>query len=164
MVILDIFYGMWKINLFKKGSGIIELIIIVLFIGILAAIAVPRMNFAIIKKNKTEITAKKIVTDLRRTRSLAISDASNNTQGYKLQMIGSAPYTGYRIDNLKTSEKIDEHSIDSNVNCSGGNLFKFGPIGNLLSGSNTQLTVTGSGKSFTITVVSATGTVKCLEN
>ncbi|MHC5073338.1 MAG: pilus assembly FimT family protein, partial [Planctomycetota bacterium] len=133
-------------------------------IGILAFIAVPRLNFAIIKKSKTETTAKKIVTDLRRTRSLAISDASNNTQGYKLQMIGSAPYTGYRIDNLKTSEKIDEHSIDSNVNCSGGNLFKFGPIGNLLSGSNTQLTVTGSGKSFTITVVSATGTVKCLEN
>jgi Tfp pilus assembly protein FimT len=155
---------MGKINPAKKGVGIIELVIVVLFIGILAFIAVPRLNFAIIKKSKTETTAKKIVTDLRRTRSLAISDASNNTQGYKLQMIGSAPYTGYRIDNLNTSEKIDEHGIDSNVNCSGGSLFKFGPIGNLLSGSNTQLVVTGSGKSFTITVVSATGTVKCLEN
>ncbi|MHC4131992.1 MAG: pilus assembly FimT family protein [Planctomycetota bacterium] len=164
MVILDIFYDMGKTDLVKKGFSIIELIIIVLFIGALAAIAVPRVNFDIVKKSKTEITAKKIVTDLRRTRSLAISDAANNTQGFQLQMLGGTPYSGYRIDNLDTSEKIDEHSINPDVNCSGESLFKFGPIGNLLSGSDAQLTVTGSGKSFTITVVSATGTVKCLEN
>jgi Tfp pilus assembly protein PilE len=155
---------MGKSNLIKRGASITELAVIVLFIGIMAVIAVPRLNFAIIKKSKTETTAKKILTDIRRTRSLAISDAANNTQGFQLQMLGSSPYTGYKIDNLDTSEKIDEHSIDSNVSCTGASLFKFGPIGNLLSGSDTNLVVSGSGKTFTITVVSATGTVKCVEN
>lgn len=138
-----------------------ELMLIVLFLGIMALVAVPRLNFAVITKQKTKAAARKIVTDLRRTRSLAISNAADNTSGFALNTTSSA---GYEIVNLDTSATVDSHTIDSQVTVTDGATFQFGPLGNLLTGSDTKLTVTGSSKSFTITVISATGTIKCTEN
>lgn len=146
----------------ETGHTLAELIIVVLFIGIFAAIAVPRINFGIITKQKAETVAKKIVTDLRRTRSLAISDAASNTDGYELNMLGSEPYTGYEIRNSDTDAVIDTHTIPSDLKCTGGSKFEFGPMGNL-TGGDTSLTVDG-GRSFTITLIQATGTVKCVQN
>ena len=148
----------------RQSYSLTELIIIVMFVGIFAAIAVPRLNFALISKHKAETTAKKIVTDLRRTRRMAISDAAENTEGFKLGMSGSAPYTEYEIENEDTGETVDSHTIDSAVTCTGGDEFIFGPLGNLLAGSDTQLTVSAEGKNFTITITPATGMIKCTEN
>ena len=88
---------------FAKGYSLVELIIVVLFIGIFAAISVPRINFAIIGKQQADTVARKIVTDLRRTRTLALSDAAGNTSGFALNMTGSSPYSAYEIENLDTS-------------------------------------------------------------
>ena len=148
----------------KRAFTIIELIVIVVFVGIFAAVAVPRFNFAIISKNKADTIARKIVTDLRRTRTLAISSAAENSDGFALNMVGATVYSGYEIVNLKTSATVDSHTIDSGINCTGGDEFNFGPLGNLLSGSDTQLTVSAGGKSFTITIIPATGAIKCTEN
>ena len=148
----------------KTGYSLIELVVIVVFLGIIAAIAVPRLNFSATSKQKADTIARKIVTDFRRTRRLAISDAANNTTGFALNMTGSSPYSGYEIENLQTSETIDSHTIDSNISCTGGATFQFGPLGNLKVGSDTQLTVSASGKIFTITITAATGMVKCTEN
>ena len=148
----------------KYAYTIVELIIIVLFLGVLAAIAVPKLNFSVVFKQQADGLARKIVTDLRRTRTLAISDAASNTDGFALNMTGSSPYTGYEIVNLNTEETVDSHTIDSDVSCTGGDEFQFGPLGNLLSESDTELTVSASPKTFTITITSATGMVKCTEN
>ena len=151
----------------KTAFSLVELILIVAFLGIFAAIAVPRLNFAIISKQKAETVASKIVTDLRLTRRLAISDAANNTLGYKLQMVTPAPYTSYTIvDCNPPPTTVDSHTIDSDVSvtCPVQPLFRFGPLGNLKSGSATEITVSAEGRSFTITLNSATGTVKCVEN
>jgi Tfp pilus assembly protein FimT len=149
----------------QKGAfTLVELILIVLFVGILAFIVVPRMNLSVVSKQKAETTARKIITDLRRTRRLAISDAANNTAGFALKMTGSSPYTGYEIENLDTAETVDSYTIDSAITCTGGSEFNFGPLGNLLSGSDTQLSVEAPGKTFTITITSATGMIKCTEN
>jgi Tfp pilus assembly protein FimT len=149
----------------QKGAfTLVELILIVLFVGILAFIVVPRMNLSVVSKQKAETTARKIITDLRRTRRLAISDAANNTAGFALKMTGSSPYTGYEIENLDTAETVDTHTINSTITCTGGSEFNFGPLGNLLTGSDTQLSVSASGKTFTIDITSATGMVKCTEN
>jgi hypothetical protein len=135
-----------------------------LFIGILAAIAVPRLSPAVVSKHKAEATAKKIVTDLRRTRRLAISDAATNDDGFALEMIGPDPYTGYTIVNELTDLPVDSHTIDPTVLCTGGQRFIFGPLGNLKPTSDSQLTVSASGRIFTITIAAATGMVKCTEN
>jgi type II secretory pathway pseudopilin PulG len=150
----------------KKAFTIVELLLIVLFLGIFAVIAVPRLRFATLYGKQADTVARKIVTDLRRTRTLAISDAANNTYGFALNMTGSGPYTGYEIVNLKPpSAIVDSHIIDSDIiSCTGGAAFQFGPLGNLTTGIDSQLTVSAGGKSFIITVISATGAVKYQEN
>ncbi len=148
----------------KRAFTLTELILVVLFLGIFAAISIPRLNFALISKQSADCLARKIVTDLRRTRTLAISNAADNTMGFALNMTGPAPYFAYEIVNLDTGATIDSHIIDSDVSCTGGDQFEFGPLGNLLSGSDTELTVSAEVKTFTITIISATGMVKCTEN
>lgn len=150
----------------KTAVSATELIICVMILGVLAAITVPRMTFFIISKQKAETFANKVVTDLRRTRRLAISDAATNTDGYALNMTGGGPYTGYEIENLNTSTTITNgtFSIDSDITCNGGTNFEFGPLGNLKASSDTQLTVTAGDKTFTITITKATGMVKCVES
>jgi Tfp pilus assembly protein FimT len=148
----------------KNGYSLTELIIIVIFLGVLAAIVVPRFNFAIIAKQKADCLARKIVTDLRRARSLAISNAADNSDGFALYMTGPGPYTGYQIVDLNDLSEVDSYSIDSDVNCTGGSEFQFGYLGNLKTGSDTQLTVYAEGKTLTIDIVPATGMVKCSED
>jgi len=149
-----------------KAFSMVELIIIVAIVAALTFIAVPRLGFTALRRKQAGTVAKKIVTDLRRTRRLAISDAANNTYGFALNMTGGSPYTGYEIVNLKPpSATVDSHTIDSAISCTGGANFQFGPLGNL-TGDDTQLTVSPSGKTFTITItiIEATGTVKCTED
>ena len=142
--------------------------VIVAILGILAVIAIPRVDYAIVRRYKAESTARKILTDLRRTRGLAIANAATNTQGFKLMMTNPSPYyTSYEIVNEDTGTTVDSHAIDSDVLCNAdGGEFKFGPRGNLLSGSGTKITLanTDENKTFTITVTPATGMIKYGEN
>lgn len=150
----------------RAAFSFVELIIIVVFLGIFAIIAVPRFNYAIISKQRADALARKIVTDLRLTRRLAISDAVNNVKGFELKMIGLSPYGSYEIENVDTQATISSHTIDSNVSvvCLTGSRFIFGPMGNLEPGSGTGINVSAEGKSFTITFITPTGTIKCVEN
>ena len=148
----------------KKAFSLTELLIIILILGALAYISVPRMNLAGIKRQKADTVTRKIITDLRLARRLAISYAATNVTGYSLNMTGGSPYTGYDIVNLSTSEVLDSHSIDSEIVCTGGSNFKFGPLGNLLSDSDTQLLVSSGGKEYTVNIVSASGAVEFSEN
>jgi Tfp pilus assembly protein PilE len=145
----------------RTAYSFIEIIIVVIFLGVIAAIAVPKLNFSVTSKQQAEALAGKIVTDLRRTRMLSISSAATNTAGFALNMTGSSPYTGYEIRNLDTSEVVDTFTIDSGVSCTGGDNFQFGPLGNLLAGSDNQLVISASGKTCTISILTATGMVKC---
>ncbi len=150
-----------------KGRGafsLVELIIVVLILGALAFMAVPRLQFAALFKKQAHTVAKKIVTDLRRTRMLAISSAAGNPSGFKLRMVGSSPYGSYEIVDNATGQVVDSHTIDSKISCTGTSEFSFGPLGNLISTGGTTLSVSAEGKTFTITVVTATGTIKCSES
>jgi len=150
----------------KAAFSLVELILIVAFLGIFAAIAVPRLNFAVVSKHKAEATARKIVTDLRLTRRLAISDAANNTKGFRLKMVPPLPYRSYEIENFDTMETVASHAIDSSISisCPLQPIFMFGPLGDLRLGSGSELTISAEGRSFTITIIPATGMTKCVEN
>jgi Tfp pilus assembly protein PilE len=148
----------------RNGFSIVETLMVVVFIGILAFITVPKLNLAVISRYKADATAKKIVTDFRRVRGLAISNAANNTLGFSLRLLGPGPYTGYEIVNLDTAATVDSHTIDPQVAVTGtANEFDFGPLGNLTS-TYTQITVSAEGKTFTITIIRATGAIKCVES
>jgi prepilin-type N-terminal cleavage/methylation domain-containing protein len=150
----------------ETAFSLVELIIVVMLLCICAVIAIPRFNYALISKQKADVTARKIVTDLRLTRRLAISDAANNTMGYELKMAGPIPYRTYEIENIKTTATVASHTVDSSVTLGTptGIRFMFGPLGNLNAGSAIQINVSAEGKSFAITINSATGTIKCVEN
>jgi Tfp pilus assembly protein FimT len=147
----------------RTAYSLAEMIVVVLILGAMAVIAIPRLNLTTIYSKQANAVAKKVATDLRRTRTLAISKAVNNPSGYKLQMVGSSPYTSYQIiDSNVAATVVDTLTIDSGISCTGGSLFKFGPLGNLLTGSSsTPITVSYGGKTYTITVISATGIVQC---
>lgn len=158
--------SLYRVGLMRqqKAYTLFELIVVVLILAALAFVAVPRLQYAAVHRQQAEAVARKIITDLRRVRSLAVLHAADNNVGFVLNMTGSPPYSGYQIVNLSDSSVIDSHTIGSAVACSGGSQFKFGPLGNLISGSGTQLTVSAQGKTCTVTIVSATGMVKCVEN
>jgi Tfp pilus assembly protein FimT len=147
-----------------RAFSLVELMLIVAFLGVFAAIAIPRLDYAIVRRYKAEATAKKILTSLRLTRSLSISEAATNNKGFELAMTGGGPYTGYEIENSDTKATVASHTIDSDVSVTGTNKFKFTPLGNLQIGSDLQLTVSADGKSFTITVFTVTGVAECVEN
>ena len=123
-----------------------------------------------ISSQRVDAAVKRIVTDLRRTRSLAISHAADNPDGYELRMttvVSAAPrlgfpftasilasayqsYRGYRIVNLHTGATVETHTLSSTISCRGGNRFAFGPNGNLLDDSDTQLRISAEDDLFTI--------------
>ena len=145
----------------RKAYTLTEAIVVVIFVGIFTAIAVPRFNFAVVKKYGAQATARKISADLRRSRMLAISNAAQNTEGYKLKMVGSAPYQQYQIVDLDTLTVVDSHTIDDKLTCSGDSTFQFGPMGNLKFGSGAQLRIAAPEDSFTIDITQSTGNIKC---
>lgn len=148
----------------KKAFTLIELILIVLLLGTISAICIPRLNFAAVSNQQAECLASKVVTALRRTRTLAITNAASNSVGFALNVVGAPPNRSYEIVNLDTGKTVDSYSINPGVSCTGGEQFKFGPSGNLSGGSDTVLNVSNGQIGFTITVVSATGMVKCTED
>jgi Tfp pilus assembly protein FimT len=147
----------------RTAYSLIEMITVVLILGALTFIAIPRFNFTGLHRKQASAVAKKIATDLRRTRTLAISYAANNTKGYYLQMVGSSPYTSYNIVDANSKATVSTLNIDSPISCKGGSIFRFGPLGNLLADSNSgPITISSSeGATYSITVVSATGIVQC---
>jgi len=138
---------------------------VVMIMGILAAIAVPRLQYTAVYQRQAEAAARKLVTDLRRTRSLAILNAADNTVGYALNLTGTSPYSAYEIENSDTHDVLDTHSFNSHVTvtCSQGNTFKFTGLGSLQLGGDSVITVSADGKSFTITPVAATGNFQIAE-
>jgi Tfp pilus assembly protein FimT len=150
----------------RRAFSFVELIIVVTFLGIFAVMAIPRFNYAIISRQRADTVARKIVTDLRLTRRLAISDAANNTQGYELKMSGPVPYRTYEIENVDTKATVATHTVDSSVTIGTptGTRFMYGPLGNLEPASANQIVISAEGRSFTITINSATGSIKCVEN
>ena len=146
----------------KNAHTLIEAMIIVLILGTLAFIAIPRMNFSVLYRKQADATARKIVTDLRRARLLAITNAVNNSDGFALIRSDST----FSIEDLSDSSTVQNSTftVDSSISLSGGTNFQFGPLGNLKTGSDSTLTVSSEGKSFTISVTAATGSIKCTEN
>jgi type II secretory pathway pseudopilin PulG len=156
--------GLGVVDKQTKAYTLVEMIIVLLFLAAFAAVAVPRINFSAITKKKADTLARRITTDLRHTRTLAVSNGAINTVGFGLYMLGGGPYSSYEIRNLDTSGVVSSHTITPGISCTGGATFNFGPFGDLLAGSDTSLTVSAEGKTYTITIISATGMVKCVES
>jgi Tfp pilus assembly protein FimT len=145
----------------RNAHTLTELVVVVMILGVLAIIALPRLQFRAVRQKKLAGTAHKLMADMRRARSMALRDASTNNKGFEVQRIGS-PWTGYQIDDLDSHATLDTVTFDASITVTGDNKYDFGPLGNLtVGGSAIDLSVDGD--SFQITFVAATGAVICTE-
>ncbi|MFA5239400.1 MAG: hypothetical protein WC476_06805 [Phycisphaerae bacterium] len=146
----------------RNAHTLVELVIILIILATLAAVAIPRLQFSTLYRKQADTVARKIVTDLRRARQLAISEAATNPNGFALTITGST----YQIVDLSTGTAIPNGTfpIAPKISCSGGTNFQFGPLGNLKAGSDSQLAVSAEERTYTINITSATGMVQCTGN
>lgn len=144
----------------KNGYTLTELVMVVMLLGIMTAVAVPRLKFEVVRQNKARAEARRLVADFRRVRSMALRDAAVNSKGFEVVMDSTGVCTGYSIDNLDSSVTLDTHTFDTNVTVTaGGAKYSFGPLGNLTKGQGTVITVASEGVSYTISFVASTGAV-----
>ncbi|MBN2130820.1 MAG: hypothetical protein JW741_15060 [Sedimentisphaerales bacterium] len=149
----------------RGGHSLSEIVVVVLIIGVMACVAVPRLQWGAVDGTSADGVARKLATDLRRARAAALLEAAQNPTGFAVVMTGPpGRYAGYQIVNLQDSAVVDRHEIPDPVRCTGGGRFEFGPLGNLADGSDTTIRISGGGTVCTITIVSATGAVKCAES
>jgi prepilin-type N-terminal cleavage/methylation domain-containing protein len=141
-----------------KGLTLIELILVVALIAILASIVVPRAGWGAMGIVQVKTTGRQFSDYLKLARSLAITHASSNSQGYKMVLSSSQPYT-YSLSNAAPPFDVIKGPIalPPDVNCSGDKTFQFTPLGNL---SVTQTLTVSFSKGGEATVVSVTSAGK----
>jgi prepilin-type N-terminal cleavage/methylation domain-containing protein len=145
-----------------RGHTLVELVTVVLVISILACVAVPRLNFGAVWGARADALAERLATDLRHTRTLAVTHAAGSPEGFALVMNGSEPYPSYQITDRHSHTVVTTCTIPAGVRCSGGRRFEFGPLGNLQTGSDTRLQIRTEGKTYRLEIVPATGAVTWL--
>ena len=145
-----------------RGFSFIELILAAAVLAALTAVSLPRLNFSVIRKQHARTLARQLTAELRFTRSLSLTEAASNSDGYELAFTGSAPYSGWEVRSRRTGAAVHEFSIDNDaVKCSGGSRFQFSPLGSLSAGSDSSLEVASGDLAYKISVIPSTGAVLC---
>ncbi|MEN6386781.1 MAG: prepilin-type N-terminal cleavage/methylation domain-containing protein [Phycisphaerales bacterium] len=147
---------------YAKAVTLIELLIVVMIISVFTFVAVPRLSMSAVFKGKAQTSAAQIASAIRLCRTLAINNAATNQTGYSLNMTGSGNYTGFQIINLQSGQLIKTENIPSGISCTGASSFGFNALG-VRTGSAGNLSISASGKTFIISVITNTGMVKCVQ-
>lgn len=147
-----------------RGHTLAELVVIVLILGALACVAVPRLPFSARDRRQAEVEARKIVSGLRRTRSLAILQAATHPGGFALEIRRQGKVTSYEILDLDNSAVVDSHALASGVRCQGDSRFCFNGLGALKDSGRAFVDVSLSDTTFAITVTPSTGAVQCVKS
>ncbi len=91
-------------NKVRASFTLIELVLTVMLLAILAGIAIPRFGWGTIDKVDARTCARQFANYLKLARSLAITNAADNTSGYKV--VVSGPFTSYSIINAGTEDVV----------------------------------------------------------
>lgn len=156
-----------------RGFTLVEAVTVVLVLSLLACIAVPRLDFAAVWAARADAVVRRLATDLRHTRALAVAQAAKNPDGYVLVMQGAegtpnaeagvgdpGPYRSYQIVDRRNRTVMTTCNLPAGVQCGGGRRFEFGPLGNLQNGSDAHLDIRTAGKSYRLEIAPATGAVE----
>jgi len=139
------------------GYTLIELVFVIVVIMLVAVIVIPRMGLPFTVKMKVYTASKKLVSNLRYTRRLAIT----NNENYRLQVDSSAKE--YEIYDAGDNQVGNTETIDSSITVSGDKDFIFEAFGNASAASDTGISLSADGNQYNITVTVATGRVELVE-
>ncbi len=148
------------INRLHPGYTLVEAVTVVLVLSILTCIAVPRLDFGAVWGARADAVVQRLATDLRHTRTLAITYAARNPDGFALVMQGAEPYPSYQIIDQQDRAVMTACNLPAGVQCRGGRRFEFGPLGNLQNGSDAHLGIRTEGRSYRLEIAPVTGAVE----
>jgi prepilin-type N-terminal cleavage/methylation domain-containing protein len=137
----------------SDGMTLIEIILVTVIVGILAATLIPRFDFATSSRASVDGAAYMIASDIRYTQEFAMA---NRVSKSIIFVNGSSTYTF-----SPTSTGMDPsgqlQSLGATISTTV--TFTFNSLGEPTTGGGNTVTVSGGGQSRTITVVNYTGKV-----
>jgi prepilin-type N-terminal cleavage/methylation domain-containing protein len=142
-----------KTNKSLKGFTVAEIMIVIVIIGILLVITLPRMGGGdFFDRLRLRTTAHQIASDIRYTRRLSIAQEAHTIRFN----FGQSTYMIY-----PTASSQDQiiKTIPAEVRGSGQNRFSFGRLGEPTRGGGRTVTLTTGGHQRTITVEAVSGVV-----
>ena len=144
-----------------RAFSLVELILVLGIMGAVAVMAVPRLPWQVIDRAQARVTARTLMTDLRRTRALALSHAAQSPAGFRLLFVGGYPHAACEIQEVGSGVVHNHFAFPSSVEVTstGGTSFTFGPLGSLVDGSATGITIAGNGRRQSVSVEPDTGCV-----
>jgi Tfp pilus assembly protein FimT len=144
----------------RSGFTLVEAMVIIAVIGIITAISLPRFDVPLTTRLRVENEARRIQSDLRLARRLAIT----NNDDYILRAYASS--NEYKIfkGSVATGNQVGEtRVVPWQIAVSGDNRFTFESLGNAASTSGTSLSLTSGSYQYDITITIATGRVSIAE-
>lgn len=139
----------------EYGFTLIETLVLIIFIGILTAISIPRIGS--IGMQAARATSRQVMADMRYTRRLAISSARNHIIRFSPSGGTHTSYSIFRVDEAGETLVGCAKQIREEVTCTGPDEFIFYPFGN--ASTNGTVSLIAESEQFDVHVVATTGRV-----
>jgi prepilin-type N-terminal cleavage/methylation domain-containing protein len=137
----------------RTGFTLVELLLVVAVLAVMVSITIPRIGWSAMGKVEAKTSAREFSDHLKLARSLAITHASTNSNGYKVVLSG--PFTSYSLINVATLATVKGPiDIPQGVICSGDSEFMFTPLGQLQGFGTLAVQFSKSGNIFIVTATS----------
>ena len=134
----------------SKGMTLIEVIVVMIIIGILAAIVLPRFDFATSSRASVDGAAYMIASDIRYAQEFAMATRTSKTITFSA---GGNSYSFNPTNNLDPTGRLPYGVTTTALTLT------FNSLGEPTVGGGSSVTVSGGGQTRTISVVNYTGKV-----
>ena len=135
----------------SKGMTFIEVLVVIVIIGILAAVVMPRFDFATSSRASVDGAAYIVASDIRYAQEFAMA---NRISKSVIFTSGSSVYTFSPTSAMDPSGRLPTGAtVGSNFTIT------FNSLGEPTTGGGGSVTVSGGGQTRTISVVNYTGKV-----
>jgi prepilin-type N-terminal cleavage/methylation domain-containing protein len=134
-----------------RGMTLIEVILVMLIIGILSAVLIPKFDFATSSRTSVDGAANMIASDIRYAQEFAMANRVSKSVVFTS---GSSVYTFNPTNNFDPSGRLP-----SGVTISNNFMITFNSLGEPIVGGSGYVAVSGGGQTKTISVLNYTGKV-----
>jgi prepilin-type N-terminal cleavage/methylation domain-containing protein len=135
----------------SAGMTLIELVMVLVIIGTLSAVAIPRIDWALFPKASVDGAAYLIASDIRYTQEFAMA---NRVSKRVIFTSGSSVYT------FQPSHSLDPSGqLPAGVTIGNNLTVTFNSLGEPITGGGGSVAVSGGGQSKTVGIVNYTGKV-----